>query len=80
MKPALKVNSNDVDPNPDQHEGEVSDWFMEEERVKNSISYPLDGKFHEGFIKLNSQKEVLNCKHKAPDNVAFSQASNVPNW
>jgi hypothetical protein len=29
---------------------------------------------------LNSQKEVLNCKHKAPDNVAFSQASNVPNW
>ncbi len=47
-KQAHKVNSNDVNPDPDQHEGE------------------------------NSQKEVLNFKHKAPG--PGSQASNGPNW
>jgi hypothetical protein len=79
MKPACKVNSNDVDPNLNQNVGEIPKPFMEEERVKKSISHPLVGKFHECFIKSNSQKEVLNHKHKAPGNVAGSQASNVPN-
>jgi hypothetical protein len=41
---------------------------MEEERVKKSISCPLDGKFHES----NSQKEVLNHKSKAPGDVTGS--------
>jgi hypothetical protein len=60
MKLACKVNSNDVDPNLDQNEGEIPNPFMEEERVKKSISSPLDGKFHESSIKSNSQEEVLN--------------------
>jgi hypothetical protein len=79
MKPARKVDSNDVDPNPDQNEGETPNPFMEEKRVKKSISHPLNGKFHEGLIKSNSQKEVLNHKCKAPGNVTGSQASNVRN-
>jgi hypothetical protein len=52
---------------------------MEEERVKKSVSHPLDGNFHEGFSKSNSQKKVLNRKRKAPGDVTGSQASNVPN-
>jgi hypothetical protein len=44
MKPACTVNSND-DPDPDQNEVEIPNPFMEEERVKKSISCPLDGKF-----------------------------------
>jgi hypothetical protein len=67
MKPARTVNSND-DPNLDRNEGEIPNPFMEEERVKKSISSPLDGKFHES----NSQKEVLNCKRKAPGDVTVS--------
>jgi hypothetical protein len=79
MELACKVDSNDVDPNPDSNEGEISNPFMEEERLKKSVSHPLDGKFHEGLIKSNSQKEVLNHECKAPGDVAGSQASNVPN-
>jgi hypothetical protein len=79
MKPAHKVDSNDVDPDSDRNEGEIPNPFMEEESVKKSVSHPLDGKFHEGLIKSNLQKEVLNCKRKAPGNVTGSQASNVPN-
>jgi hypothetical protein len=43
------------------------------------ISHPLDCKFCES-IHLNSQKEVLKHKHKAPDDVPGSQDSNGPNW
>ncbi len=80
MKLAHKVNSNDVDPDLDWNEGEIPIPFMEEERVKKSVSHPLDGNFHEGFSKSNSQKKVLNRKRKAPGDVTGSQASNVPNW
>jgi hypothetical protein len=60
-KQALKVDfSNDVNPDPEQ-EGEIPDPFnMEDKRVKKwilighmlGVSHPLDGKFHEAFIKL----------------------------
>jgi hypothetical protein len=50
----------DVDPNPDQNEGEIPNPFMEKERVKKSISHPLIANFHKCFIKSNTQKEAAS--------------------
>jgi hypothetical protein len=60
-KKAHKVDSsNDVDPNPEQ-EGELPHpFYMQDERVKRwihiysmlGICRPLEGKYHEKFIKF----------------------------